>query len=250
MRPRVVTWWALGLALLLAAGLMLYRRIDEPLPSGRPGLEADALARTLAEAVHLDAWQRTKAVRFVFEGARRYLWDRERGFASIEWGEERVLLRVRARTGRVFHAGLELSGSEAGHLLYRAHRFFVHDSFWLNPFATLFDRGVVRELVILPSGERALLVRYASSGHTTGDSYLFEQSKTGGLPRASKMWVSILPFGGVQASWEHWQTLRTGALVATEHKMRTRWLTLSELDGAATLAELVGPSDPFALLVH
>ncbi len=245
---RSAKWLIATLLALPGLGLVLYYTLSEPLPHGQTGAEADALAHALQQAVDVEAWKRTLAVRFQFGSSRRYLWDRERGFARVEWDDERVLLRLKSHDGRVFHDGLPLWGDSARHLLDRASRFFAHDSFWLNPLATLFDPGVARELVRLPDGERTLLVRYSRGELTAGDSYLWLPG-TGGLPRAWKMWVSIMPLGGVKASWERWQTLRTGAKVATLHRLSARWISLHGVAGASSLRGLGAPGDPFALLL-
>ncbi|MFI5308912.1 MAG: hypothetical protein ACHQ53_16255, partial [Polyangiales bacterium] len=209
---------------------------------------ADALAHAFAAATNIEAWQRTRALRFVFDGERSYLWDRDRALVRLQWSDERLLLRLRSHDGVVFHSGLRLSGSDARHLLERGYRFFAHDGFWLNPVATLFDRGVRRELVSQAGGER-LLTRYGSGTAMAGDAYLWLPAGSG-LPTSWNMWTGAIPLGGVHASFERWQTLRTGAKVATLHRMRARWLTLSDVEGTATFAELSPGEDPFEPLLH
>jgi hypothetical protein len=232
-----------GVAALLALGWLAYRNLSEPLPSGAASPAADALARQLASAVNVDAWQRTRAVRFVFEDERSYLWDRERDLVRLEWSDERLLMRVRKHDGVVFHSGLRLQADDARHLLERGYRFFAHDSFWLNPVATLFDPGVRRELVKLDGQARLLTCHPALEG----DAFVWLPGQAG-LPGAWKMWAREIPLGGVRASFERWQTLHTGARVATLHRTRARWITLSHVEGAATLAELAPGEDPFASL--
>jgi hypothetical protein len=103
--------------------------------------------------------------------------------------------------------------------------------------------------VRLDDGTRGLLVSYASGGVTPGDAYLWIVGDDG-LPRAWKMWVTVIPIGGVQASWERWITLSTGARVATRHAMGPITLELTDVEGASTLGELEPGDDPFAALVE
>jgi len=124
---------------------------------------------------------------------------------------------------------------------------WINDSFWLNPVAKLFDPGTQRRLVALPGDEEGLLITYRSGGATPGDSYLWLVGADD-LPHAWRMWVSILPLGGIKASWEDWLTLGTGARVATRHRLWGFTLELQEVAGACTLAELEPGPDPFAAL--
>ena len=97
-------------------------------------------------------------------------------------------------------------------------------------------------------GEESLLVSYASGGLTPGDAYLWRVGPDG-TPTAWKLWVSILPIGGVETSWEGWVTLDTGARISTRHAGPLGLtLELTDVEGAATLDALVDGPDPFAPL--
>ena len=138
-------------------------------------------------------------------------------------------------------------------MLEKAWVFWCNDSFWLNPIAKLFDEGTRRSLVSVPdSGEgplRGLLVAYDSGGVTPGDAYLWLVGQDG-LPRAWRMWTQILPLGGIEASWEGWQSLPNGARVATRHRLPIFTLELSDIRAAASAAELSGGEDPFGPILQ
>lgn len=243
--------WGIGCAAALAvvgAGLgIAYAVVDRPVPDGKPGPEADALARRIREAVHQDAWDRTGAVRWVFAGRHRWLWDRKRDLARLRDGEQEVLLRLSDRSGRVTKGGEVLSGDERRDALDDAYASFINDAFWLQPMRTFFDAGVRRKLVQLDDGGSGLLVTYTQGGVTPGDSYLWIPGQDG-KPVRWRMWVSIIPIGGLAASWERWRALETGALVSTLHRAGPVELEISDVHGAESLAALAPGPDPFAAL--
>jgi len=236
------------IALAVAAGAAYLYSRHTPLPEGTAGPDADAMARAFEAAVDAEAWARTGAVRWVFRGTHRHLWDRQRGLIEVRWDDIRVLRSLDGRYRRAYRAGAEVVGDDAAKLIDTAYRRWANDSFWLNPLVKLFDDGVERSVVTLDDGERALLVRYGRGGVTPGDAYLWLGGGEDGRPRAVRMWVSVIPVGGVEASWERWLTLSTGARVATHHDISGRKLELSEVEGATTLAALTGGDDPFTPL--
>ena len=95
---------------------------------------------------------------------------------------------------------------------------FNNDTFWLVAPYKLFDAGVERRLVKQDNGEDALLVTYKSGGTTPGDSYLWLLDKYH-RPRAFQMWASILPIGGIEASWEQWEKTAQGAYFPRLHRL-------------------------------
>jgi hypothetical protein len=214
-----------------------------------PGPDADALAREMVQSVCGDAWERTGAVRWRLFG-HDYLWDRGRGLVRVDWGKTRVLLDVNKQTGQVLSDGNKLpDGAERDKLLKRAYAFFINDMFWLNPVVKAFDDGTTRARGEV-KGKRALLISYASGGLTPGDRYLWILDGNG-RPERWRLWVSVLPIGGAEATWEGWTQLATGAWVSTRHSfLGMAAVQVKELRGAATLAELEPGADPFAALVQ
>jgi len=224
----------LGLVALVVAGYSL----NEPRPEGKPGPEADALARSMEAAVDAEAWKRTNAVRWSFFERHHYVWDRARGLVELRWGNSRALFRTDDQTGRVWNKGVEQTGADVKEALRAAYAYWINDSFWLNPVVKLFDPGAERALVKLDDGRNAVLVSYTSGGVTPGDAYLWIPGPDG-LPEAWRMWVQVIPIGGIETSWEGWIELSTGAKVATQHEAWGRLMTfISDVEGAENLDAL------------
>jgi hypothetical protein len=237
-----------SLAGLGAGAVGLRWSLSHSLPSAESGPAAEALADRMERAVDVDAWARTGAVRWTFRGHNRHLWDRQRHLARVQTGDQTVLIDLNSRRGRAWKGEQELSGAALDRALDGAWAAWCNDSFWLNPLAKLRDDGTARSSTRV-DGQDALLVHYASGGTTPGDRYLWLLGPDD-QPTAWRMWVSIIPVPGLEASWEGWQQLSTGAWVATRHAIGPVELALTEVAGAATLAELVPGSDPFVALVE
>jgi len=221
----------LGLLALVALGYSLH----DTRPGGQPGPEADALARSMEAAVNKEAWDRTRAVRWSFFEQHHYVWDRERDLVELQWGKSRALFRTGDQTGRVWSRGTEQTGADAEEALRAAYAYWINDSFWLNPVVKFFDPGVERALVKLDDGRNALLVSYTSGGVTPGDAYLWIPDPDG-MPASWRMWVQIIPIGGIETTWEGWTDLATGAKVSTQHEGWGRLMTfISNVEGAGSL---------------
>ncbi|UJR79656.1 hypothetical protein [Sandaracinus amylolyticus] len=244
--------WALGcggaiaiVALVLTGAFIA---LDRPRPHGVAGDEAELLADSMLGALRSDAWERTGAIRWTFgPSGTRHLWDRERDWARVRAGDLEVLVDLDDPSrGIATRGGVRLAGSEARRAIRDGWAQWINDSFWLIAPYKARDRGTTRSIVRV-EGRSALLVEYASGGVTPGDAYLWLLDDDG-TPRAWRMWVSVLPVGGVETSWEGWITLPTGARVATRHEAGPFTLELSDVAGAAHLSELEPGPDPFAAL--
>lgn len=245
---KALRWIARGVAALLALLLLgygaLYLALRHPLPAAAEGPAAEALARRMNEAVRADAWARTGAIRWRARDGARHLWDRRRNLERYEKGGLRVLVDLGSHRGRAWRDGRALSGEDRDRAVERAWARWANDSFWLNPVPKVFDEGVRRGLARDDQGRDALLVTYTVGGVTPGDRYLWILDERG-APRAWRMWVSILPIPGVEASWEGWITLPTGARVATRHRVAGLTISFADIAAAESLEALVGPQDPF-----
>ncbi len=235
-------------AVLLLIGLGAYLIYNKPLPEGTSGPEADRLANKMLTAVGAENMDKSNILTWTFAGSHHYVWDRERNLVEVKWGDNQVLLNLDEwEKGKAFEDGKAVTGDALDKKRGKAWEIFCNDSFWFIAPTKVFDEGVKRSVVKDEEGNDALLVTYTSGGVTPGDSYLWILDDSG-LPKAFRLWVSIIPIGGVKATWEDWKTLDTGLKVATKHKLGPVPLPITNT-AAGTLAELNITQDPFAAIL-
>lgn len=213
---KILKYLGLFLLLLVALGVIAGFIAHESIPMGQSGPEADALARKMEIAVNKTAWDSTRFVSWKFRTGTYYLWDKDQEAVLVEWGENKVLLRTTDQTGRAYQNGTEVTTTEEKQeLLDKAWFFFANDSFWLCAPMKAFDPGTTREIVTLKDGSQGLMVHYSKGGVTPGDSYLWKLAEDG-LPQSWRMWVNIIPVGGLEFTWEDW-TPANQARLAKQH---------------------------------
>ena len=219
--------------------------LSRPLPEGEPTADADAAAQALIAAVNEEAWERTGAVTWGFAGRHTHLWDRQRTLHQLvsDGGDTVVRYNLTTMKGVATVKGETATPEKTDKLIQAAYAAWINDSFWLNPVVKAFDEGTVRIRVPLEEGGQGVMVQYRAGGLTPGDSYLWIPGPEG-RPKAWRMWVSIIPIGGLEATWEGWIQLSTGAWVSTVHQIGPMTLTLTDVSGAASVMELLG-EDPF-----
>jgi len=219
---------------------------NEKMPEGTPSPEADATANKMLQAINYAAWDSTTYVQWTFRGSGEhdYLWDKDRHLVRVIWGAHKVLLNTKTVSGKAFKGEQELEGGSADELVQTAWNYFCNDSFWLNAPAKVFDPGTSRSLVKLEDGRDGLMIRYESGGVTPGDAYVWILDESG-LPVAWKMWVKIIPIGGVEASWEDWMTLSTGSKISVGHNMAGIKMKLTNVKGAMNWTAMGEERDPF-----
>jgi len=197
---------------------ILYFSLHKKMPEGKQGPEADTFALQIQKAVQHDNYVNTDYIQWTFRNKNHYLWNKKNGTVEVKWDDYKANLDLQNnKNSTVSQNGTLISNTEKDKLLEKALSNFNNDSFWIVAPHKLFDNGTTRKLVDLEDDSKGLLVTYSAGGTTPGDSYLWKVDKNY-LPTSYQMWVSILPFGGVEASWENWTTTESGAYLAQQHK--------------------------------
>ncbi len=240
-------WLGGILGLFILIGFILYMVFNEAKPTGKTGPEAEALAQKMLAAVDKSAWDSTNIVQWTFRGAHTFLWDKKRHLVQVTWDDKKVLLNPNEISGKAYIGGNPVAEPENDQLVKQAWGYFCNDSFWLNAPVKAFDPGTERSIVTLDDGSEALMVSYASGGVTPGDSYLWILDENA-QPKSWKMWVKIIPFGGLEFSWEKWDKLASGAKIATFHHSSILDIDISNLQSGANFQSLGITDDPFAAI--
>jgi len=193
------------------------------------------------------AWDNTGVIQWSFPRGHDYVWDKKRHLTEVKWDNKKALIDLQKVEGKAWVDGAEVTGEAGKKLVKEAWGYWCNDSFWLNAPAKVFDGGTERSVVTLKDGSKGLLVTYKGGGATPGDSYLW-MLDSNGLPTSYKMWTSIIPLGGVAATWSDWQTLPTGAKVATSHELSIGGMSIpiTNIKAATDLAAFGFTDDPFA----
>ena len=240
---RFVLFGLLGVVVVV---VVVYFLATEKLPSGREGPQAEKLADGMLAAIRQDAWDSTAVISWDFDGRHEIVWDKKRHYARVKWDSNDVLIDINDRRGVVISSSEASDPRLLSEQCHDAWKIWANDSFWLNPVSKIRDEGTSRSLVNY-DGEDALLITYNKGGVTPGDSYLWMVDKHG-LPYSWKMWVKIIPIGGLATSWENWITTETGVKISTLHR-NVFSLRISDVRTAFSIEELYN-SDIFDKLTR
>lgn len=207
----------------------VYFKYNEDLPIGIQGEQADALANKMLDALDYDSFKNTDYIEWSFKKRHHYKWKKAKNICEVYWKDYKVSINLEDYSkSKVYVHSFKMEGEMANELLEKAIDYFNNDSFWLVAPYKVFDAGVERRLVSLNNNEKGLLVTHKSGGSTPGDSYLWLLNKTG-KPKAFKMWTSILPIDGLEASWNDWTTTETGAQLPTFHKILVLGIEIDDI---------------------
>ncbi|HKK76198.1 MAG TPA: hypothetical protein VJ953_14050 [Saprospiraceae bacterium] len=241
---RILLWIGISVLILITGLFIAGLIIHEPRPKAEPDSAADALAEKMLDALNETAWDSTRYVTWTFRGINEYVWDREANLVEVSNGDTRVVIHTKSLEYQV----LKPRDEEDKHYQYfeTAWANFCNDAYWLCAPYKVFDPGTKRAIVEDESGRPQLLVTYESGGVTPGDAYLWQLDKDY-RPESFEMWVSIIPIGGLKASWSDWQTLESGALIAGKRMLLDRVeIPITEVRGGRDWKDIGLEEDPFA----
>ncbi|WP_055443325.1 hypothetical protein [Lacinutrix himadriensis] len=209
----------------------LYFKYNEELPLGITGKQADAFAYKMLDALDYKKYEATDYIEFTFKKRHHFKWNKTENTCEVYWKNYKVYLDFKDNSkNEAYQGDLKTEAILAEELIQKATDYFNNDTFWLVAPYKVFDAGTTRSLVTLDNGQHALLITYTSGGSTPGDSYLWLLDDSG-KPKSFKMWTSILPIDGLEASWSDWTTTETGAMLPTFHKLLVLGL---EMEGIKT----------------
>ena len=203
------------IAILIIAFVALLFIYNEDVPEGRTDADADVLAYKMLDALHFERYLSVKQLHWTFRGKNTYKWSLKNNVVDVYWDNYHVIYHTKKRQNSIaYKDGAVIDGQEKEEAITYAINNFNNDSFWLIAPYKVFDKGTTRSIV-KEGGKEKLLVQYSSGGSTPGDAYLWELGEDF-KPVAFKMWVSILPFDGIEAKWSDWQMADGGFMLANE----------------------------------
>ena len=215
MIKAILKFLGIGFLTLIIIGVIAYLFIDESVPSGTQGQEAEELTDKMLTALNKEGFDSLKYIAFTFPGGHSYEWNRLDNEVRVIWDDKDVLL------------DLNYSSDQYNTEEYQAYEYFINDSFWLiAPFKAR-DKGVIRSTVEVEEGQ-GLLVSYTTGGVTPGDSYLWIIDENG-FPQAWKLWTSNVPIGGLKIGWGGWVE-KEGVWFSTFHPSAVIDLEIKDLE--------------------
>lgn len=241
-----ITAWTLGAMLLL--GTVTYFVMDEKLPVGVEGPEAEALTDKMLAAINKPAYDSLHYLGFTSFRGHQYLWDKQRNLVEIQRGKDRLLLRPDSLTGVVFEDGKPLAGDALAKEVEKGITAFWNDGFWLYAPFKVRDPGTKHAVVTDDEGHKSLLVTYGSGGRTPGDHYLWHLDADG-RPNAWQLWTHILPIGGLRLGWGEWVQVQGGAWMSIARTTKLKDLHFKDVKGGQSYSDFGRQQDPFAELL-
>jgi hypothetical protein len=194
------------------------------------------------------AYDSTHVISWSHRDAHHYIWDKKSQMVSVKWDNNTVLLNLKEwNYGKAYANNTLVIDKQLDVLRGKAYSYFCNDSFWLVAPYKIFEPGVSRSIVVNEDKSESLLVSYGEGGVTPGDSYLWSFDENH-LPKSYKMWVKIIPIGGVSATWDGWVQTKTGFMVATKHKIGPMEFENKNIKTGKTLEDIGLKSDIFNLI--
>lgn len=235
------------IAILIAIIVIIGYSSSEKEPQTTQNKEADLLAQKMLDAIDIKAWDSLKYLTFDFKNIHKYLWDKQANQVKISWAEYLVLMKLDTQKGVVYKNGEMLSENLSQAILEEAWGYWCNDSFWMFAPFKVFDPGTSRSLAKDEEGKDGLMVTYNSGGVTPGDKYLWFLDQNY-IPTGFKIWVKVIPIGGVYFTWENWITLSGGAKLATSHLKAGIDLKMEDVKEGVILSDLGESMDLFGPL--
>ncbi len=84
------------LIVFLVTSIAIYSIYNEPLPSGKSGPQADALAQKMLKSINAEAFKNTRYLIWTFRNGKHfYVWDKKLGKVKVSWDDITVNLMLK-----------------------------------------------------------------------------------------------------------------------------------------------------------
>lgn len=136
------------LGLVILGGIITGLAMNEDLPEGKKGLEADALANKMLTALNQDSFKKTEVIQWSFRnGAHNYVWNKKDNICKVGWEDYEVTLDLQNPKQSIIKKVGEITEAKRDKIIKKAQDLFNNDSFWLVAPYKVFDTGTERRLV-------------------------------------------------------------------------------------------------------
>ena len=239
--------WILGFILLIVSGVFIFGFIiHEKEPVGISSREADHMAQEMHDALGGPYWDSLPMISWRFMGQNTYVWDKVNHDVRYESGGQVTVFNTKTLEGKSKNNGKILKEKELEKAIDQAWKSFCNDGFWAFAPFQITDPSITRSIVKVKDGRSGLKIKYNSGGVTPGDSYVWFLNPSN-RPESFKIWVNILPIGGLEFEWSDWILLDDKIQIALERKIRNRVLSLEILAHGESWQEMGYSENPFNL---
>lgn len=208
--------------------------------------QSEKLGAKMKAGANWDNWQETDAVTFLFAGNDFIFWDKKRNLVEVSWSSWGDKIKVQF-SQKPFAAEVWVDNeiatdpSDRSGYVKKAYERFTNHTFWFNPAYHVFSPGTKRG--ITEDGDLAVI--FSSGGVTPGDKYIFKLDDSGKI-KSMRMWVSIVPFKGLTASFKDYIKTESDLQVSTLHEISFFDL---KLENVASYTNYPSDEDRFRFLL-
>ncbi len=196
----------------------VYFKYNEDLPKGKTDKETQRMVANIKSFINYQAYKKTDYIEWTFKKRHHFKWYKSKGYCDVFWKNIEVKLNLKNNAkSMVLIDGQLIDKSEFDSYIKKAVKLFNNDSFWLIAPFKIEDQGTILKSVSI-DGKKGLMVTYTKGGTTPGDTYIWLFDKNN-IPKSFKMWVDLIPIGGLEATWEQWVMTNSGIKLPTSHKI-------------------------------
>ena len=92
---KLIKYTAVLFLLLVAVLAICYFTYNEPLPNGKQGKQADALASKMLKELEYEAYKNTEILEWTFRGKHHYKWYKQENIVVVSWDQNKVILNTK-----------------------------------------------------------------------------------------------------------------------------------------------------------